>query len=59
MYELGEIKNSKGMHMVHFNIRSLTNKWENFKANFKDKNIHVLGISTTYSGANENYSWRK
>ena len=48
MYELDEIKNSKGMHMAHINIRSLMNKWENFKENFNNKNIQVLGISETW-----------
>ena len=48
MYELDEIKNSKGMHMAHLNIRSLSSKWENFKANFMNKNIHVLGLSETW-----------
>ena len=48
MYGIDEIKNSKGMHMAHLNIRSLTNKWENFKAHFMNKNLHVLGLSETW-----------
>ena len=48
MYELDEIKSSKGMHMAHLNIRSLSNKWENFKLQFSDKNLHVLGVSETW-----------
>ena len=48
MYELDEIKSSKGMHMAHLNIRSLSNKWENFKLHFSDENLHVLGVSETW-----------
>ena len=47
MYGLDEIKNSKGMHMAHLNIRSLTNKWENFKIHFMNSNIYILGLSET------------
>ena len=48
MYGLDEIKNSKGMHMAHLNIRSLTSKWENFKIHFNNSNLHVIGISETW-----------
>ena len=48
MYGLEEIKKSKGMHMVHFNVRSLTSKWENFKIHFMNSNLHVLGLSETW-----------
>ena len=48
MYGLDEIKNSKGMHMAHFNIRSLTSKWENFKFHFMNSNLQVLGVSETW-----------
>ena len=48
MYGLDEIKNSKGMHMAHLNIRSLQNKWENFKLHFMNSNLHVLGVSETW-----------
>ena len=38
--------------MAHLNICSLVNKWENFKANFMNKNLQVLGISETWLNAN-------
>ena len=48
MYELDEIKDSKGMHMAHLNVRSLSNKWEHFKVNFMNSNLQVLGLSETW-----------
>ena len=48
MYELEEIQNSKGMHMAHLNICSLTNKWDNFELTFENKNLQVLGLSETW-----------
>ena len=48
MYELNDIDAAKGMHIAHLNIRSLANKWEVFKAQFVDKNLHVLGLSETW-----------
>ena len=52
MYGLDEIKNSKGMHMAHINVRSLMSKWEHFKTTFKNSNLHVLGVSETWLNGN-------
>ena len=41
MYELNDIKKSKGMHIAHLNVRSLMNKWDTFKTQFSDSNIHI------------------
>ena len=48
MYELDEIKNAKGLHFTHLNVRSLMNKWDNIKANFADSGLHVLTFSETW-----------
>ena len=48
MYDLNDIKNTKGMHIAHLNVRSLVNKWDNIKANFLDSGIHVLSISESW-----------
>ena len=48
MYGLNEIKNSKGLHIAHLNIRSLMHKWETFKTQLGNTNIHILGISETW-----------
>ena len=45
MYELMDIKNYKGIHIAHFNVRSLMNKWNIFKTRFGEYNIHILGLS--------------
>ena len=36
------------MHMAHINIRSITNKWDVFKAQFSSSNLHILGLSETW-----------
>ena len=48
MYGLNDIKNAKGIHIAHLNVRSLMNKWETFKAQFENSNIHILGISESW-----------
>ena len=48
MYDLNEIKNAKGLHFAHLNLRSLVNKWDNIKANFMNSGIHVLTFSETW-----------
>ena len=48
MYEIADIKNSKGIHIAHFNVRSLMNKWDVFKSQFGDSNIHIMGLSETW-----------
>ena len=48
MYEMNEIKNTKGLHFAHLNAHSLVNKWDNVKANFMDSGIHVLTFSETW-----------
>ena len=48
MYELEEMKNAKGLHITHLNVRSLVNKWDNIKANLSDSGIHVLTFSETW-----------
>ena len=48
MYGLDEIKLAKGIHIAHINIKSITNKWENFKTQFVNSNLHVLGLSETW-----------
>ena len=48
MYELSDIKNSKGMHIAHLNVRSLMNKWDAFKAQFENSCVHILGLSETW-----------
>ena len=45
MYELMDIKNYKGIHIAHFNVRSLMNKWNIFKTWFGESNIHILRLS--------------
>ena len=39
---------AKGLHIAHLNIRSLINKSDVFKAQFKDTNLHILGLSETW-----------
>ena len=48
MYDLDDIEMAKGLHIAHLNIRSLINKWDVFKTQFMDKNLHVLGLSETW-----------
>ena len=48
MYGLNDIKNAKGIHIAHLNVRSLMNKWETFKTQFENSNIHILGISESW-----------
>ena len=48
MYGIDDIKNAKGMHIAHLNVRSIMNKWDTFKAQFGESNIHVLGISESW-----------
>ena len=48
MYELEYIKNAKGLHIAHLNVRRLVNKWDNIKANFMDSGIHILAFSETW-----------
>ena len=48
MYGLDNIKEAKGIHIAHINIRSMTNKWELIKMNFMSANLHVLGLSETW-----------
>ena len=48
MYDLDEIRNLKGLHLAHLNVRSLANKWDNVKANFMNSNIHILTFSETW-----------
>ena len=45
---MNEIKDSKGIHLAHMNVRSLMNKWDMFKAQFATSNIHIIGISETW-----------
>ena len=49
MYDIDELKNTKGLHIAHLNARSLINKWDNIKANFMNSGIHVLTFSETWS----------
>ena len=39
MYDLDEIRNLKGLHLAHLNVRSLANKWDNVKANFMNSSF--------------------
>ena len=48
MYDINDLKNNKGLHIAHLNARSLTNKWDNIKANFMNSGIHVLTFSETW-----------
>ena len=48
MYDLDEIRNLRGLHLAHLNVRSLANKWDNIKANFMNSNIHILTFSETW-----------
>ena len=48
MYGLDSIKEAKGLHLAHLNVRSISNKWELLKANFMSTNLHVLGLSETW-----------
>ena len=48
MYGLDDVKLAKGMHIAHINIRSITNKWDVFKAQFSSSNLHILGLSETW-----------
>ena len=48
MYDLDEIRNLRGLHLAHLNVRSLANKWDNIKANFLNSNIHILTFSETW-----------
>ena len=52
MYELNDIQNAKGIHFAHLNVRSLMNKWDTFKVQFNNSNIHVLGLSETWLNDN-------
>ena len=48
MYDLSEIKNTKGLHIAHLNVRSLVNKWDIIKTNLIDSGIHFLTFSETW-----------
>ena len=48
MYGLDDIKEAKGIHIAHINVRSMVNKWELLKMNCMCTNLHVLGISETW-----------
>ena len=48
MYGLDDIKNAKGLHIAHLNVRSIMNKWDAFKAQFNQSNVHILGISESW-----------
>ena len=48
MYDLDEIRNLRGLHLAHLNVRSLANKWDNVKANFMNSSIHILTFSETW-----------
>ena len=48
MYGLDDIKDSKGIHIAHLNVRSLINKWDTFKVHFNDSNLHIIGLSETW-----------
>ena len=48
MYGLDEMNMTKGMHLGHINIRSITNKWDVFKTQFLSTNLHILTISETW-----------
>ena len=48
MYDLNEICTAKGMHLAHFNIRSLVNKWDTFKIQCLSSNLHFIGLSETW-----------
>ena len=48
VYNLCDIKNAKGLHIAHLNVRSLVNKWDNIKANFTDSGLHILTFSETW-----------
>ena len=48
MYGLNDIKEPKGIHIGHINVRSMANKWELIKMNFMSANLHVIGLSETW-----------
>ena len=48
MYDIDEIQNTRGLHMAHWNARSIVNKWDNIKANFANGDIHMLSFSETW-----------
>ena len=48
MYDIENVRNLKGMHIAHLNVRSLVNKWDNVKANFMNSGIHILTFSETW-----------
>ena len=48
MYDLCTIKQMKGMHTAHLNVRSMVNKWDNIKAQFTDSKLHIIGLSETW-----------
>ena len=48
VYGLDDIKNSKGIHIAHLNVRSILNKWETFQTQFENSNTHILGLSETW-----------
>ena len=48
MYDLVDVCMAKGMHLAHLNIRSLVNKWEIFKTQFIESNLHFIGLSETW-----------
>ena len=48
MYNLNEIKNAKGLHLAHLNVRSLVNTWDNIKGNFIDSGLYILSFSETW-----------
>ena len=52
MYDIEDIRNLKGIHMAHLNVRSMVNKWDNIKANFMNSGIHILRIDTSAWGVN-------
>ena len=48
MYDLNNVKQMKGLHVAHLNIRSMVNKWDTIKAQFTESGVHVIGFSETW-----------
>ena len=48
MYGLDDIVNARGMHIGHLNVRSMSNKWDLLKIQFRSSNLHILGFSETW-----------
>ena len=52
MTNILDFNNTRGLHFVHLNIRSLWKKFDQTREILKDSNVDVLGISESWLNVN-------